>query len=209
MQPLRTAVAFTRRIADSKALADGFNDVIFQYLEQQIKSGHKVEGLLKTSVKHVDGSMPARKRNDLLSWLGEPPDEGECRMLSNAKCLTEGVDLPQLDAVIFFQPRASQVDIVQAVGRVMRKAENKKYGYIILPVVVPEGSDANDVLASSDFETVWKILQSLRSHDERLDARINALSLHRQSEQHKRHRKPGKSNRVGRGDYVDQDGIDE
>ena len=209
VQPLRRAVAFTRRIADSKALADGFNDVIFRYLEQQIKSGHKVEGLLKTSVKHVDGSMPARKRNDLLSWLGEPPDEGECRMLSNAKCLTEGVDLPQLDAVIFFQPRASQVDIVQAVGRVMRKAENKKYGYIILPVVVPEGSDANDVLASSDFETVWKILQSLRSHDERLDARINALSLHRQSEQHKRQRKPGKSNRVGRGDYVDQDGIDE
>ena len=209
VQPLRRAVAFTRRIADSKVLADGFNDVIFKYLEQQIKSGHKVEGLLKTNVKHVDGSMPARKRNDLLSWLGEPPDEGECRMLSNAKCLTEGVDLPQLDAVIFFQPRASQVDIVQAVGRVMRKAENKKYGYIILPVVVPEGSDANDVLASSDFETVWKILQSLRSHDERLDARINALSLHRQSEQHKRHPKPGNSNRVGRGDCVDQDGIDE
>jgi predicted helicase len=207
IRPLRKAVAFTRRIADSKALADGFNDVVAHYLAQQEKNGRTVEGLLETSVKHVDGSMSAKTRTELLSWLGEPSREGECRMLSNAKCLTEGVDLPQLDAVIFFQPRSSQVDIVQAVGRVMRKAENKEYGYIILPVVVPDGSTADDVLASSDFETVWKILQSLRSHDERLDARINALSLHRQSEQHKR-RKPNKSNRVGRGDFAGQDGDD-
>jgi predicted helicase len=207
IRPLRKAVAFTRRIADSKALADGFNDVVAHYLAQQEKNGRTVEGLLETSVKHVDGSMSAKTRTELLSWLGEPPREGECRMLSNAKCLTEGVDLPQLDAVIFFQPRSSQVDIVQAVGRVMRKAENKEYGYIILPVVVPDGSTADDVLASSDFETVWKILQSLRSHDERLDARINALSLHRQSEQHKR-RKPHKPNRVGRGDFAGQDGDD-
>jgi predicted helicase len=204
IRPLRKAVAFTRRIADSKALADGFNDVVAHYLAQQEKNGRTVEGLLETSVKHVDGSMSAKTRTELLSWLGQPSREGECRMLSNAKCLTEGVDLPQLDAVIFFQPRSSQVDIVQAVGRVMRKAENKEYGYIILPVVVPDGSTADDVLASSDFETVWKILQSLRSHDERLDARINALSLHRQSEQHKR-RKPNKSNRVGRGDFAPQD----
>ena len=209
MRPLRKAVAFTRRIADSKALADGFNDVVFRYLAQQMKSGNEVEGLLEANVKHIDGSMPAKKRSKLLSWLDEPPLEGECRILSNAKCLTEGVDLPQLDAVIFFQPRASQVDIVQAVGRVMRKAENKEYGYIILPVVVPDDSNANDVLASSDFETVWKILQSLRSHDERLDARINALSLHRQAEQNKRRRKPNKSNRVGRGDFIDQYGNDE
>lgn len=209
VRPLRKAVAFTRRIADSKALADGFNDVVFRYLAQQMKSGNEVEGLLEANVKHIDGSMPAKKRSKLLSWLDEPPVEGECRILSNAKCLTEGVDLPQLDAVIFFQPRASQVDIVQAVGRVMRKAENKEYGYIILPVVVPDDSNANDVLASSDFETVWKILQSLRSHDERLDARINALSLHRQAEQNKRRRKPNKSNRVGRGDFIDQYGNDE
>ncbi|WLT10727.1 type ISP restriction/modification enzyme [Bifidobacterium asteroides] len=209
VRPLRKAVAFTRRIADSKALADGFNDVVFRYLAQQMKSGNEVEGLLEANVKHIDGSMPAKKRSKLLSWLDEPPLEGECRILSNAKCLTEGVDLPQLDAVIFFQPRASQVDIVQAVGRVMRKAENKEYGYIILPVVVPDDSNANDVLASSDFETVWKILQSLRSHDERLDARINALSLHRQAEQNKRRRKPNKSNRVGRGDFIDQYGNDE
>lgn len=200
VQPMHTAVAFTRRIADSKRLADGFFDVVCKYLDQQKSSGNEIEGFLETSVKHVDGSMPTRERNELLSWLGEPPHESECRILSNAKCLTEGVDLPQLDAVIFFQPRSSQVDIVQAVGRVMRKAENKEYGYIILPVMVPDGSTVDDVLASSDFETVWKILQSLRSHDERLDARINALSLHRQSEKNKR-RKPRKKNGVGQHDF--------
>ena len=202
-QPLHKAVAFTRRIADSKALADGFFDVIDGYLKQQEEQGHHISGTLVTQVKHVDGSMSSQARAKRLAWLSEPPRESECRILSNAKCLTEGVDLPQLDAVIFFQPRSSQVDIVQAVGRVMRKAENKEYGYIILPVVVPDGSTTDDVLSSSDFQTVWKVLQSLRSHDERLDARINALSLHRQTNE-RNHRKPQKANRVGKRDFGDQ-----
>lgn len=182
IEHMHTAVAFTRTIHDSKILADGFSDVISEYIQQSEKQGASLEGTIIPKVEHVDGSMPTKERRKLLNWLADRQEDPDgCRILSNAKCLTEGVDLPLLDAVIFFQPRASQVDIVQAVGRVMRKAENKHYGYIILPVVIPDGSTPDAILSTSDFHTVWDILQSLRSHDERLDARINALSLHRKS----------------------------
>lgn len=65
---------------------------------------------------------------------------------SNARFLTEGVDVPDLDAVMFLKPRKSRIDIAQAVGRVMRKAEGKDYGYVILPIGIPAGVDENSVL---------------------------------------------------------------
>ena len=100
-----------------------------------------------------------------------------CHVLSNARCLTEGIDIPGLDAVIFVQPRKSQIDVVQAVGRVMRQAEGKKYGYVILPVVVPAGQDVSRVLSTNAYRHVWQVLQALRSHDERLEAYINQIDL--------------------------------
>ena len=146
-------------------------------------------------VRHVDGSMNIMERNGLLSWLsgdlGTPAptrqassaSESEetsvsCRILSNARCLSEGVDVPALDAVMFLSPRKSQVDIVQSVGRVMRLASGKRYGYIILPVAIPTGMSPEDVLSDNDtFRVVWEVLQALRAHDERFDAMVNKIDL--------------------------------
>lgn len=145
-------------------------------------------------VRHVDGSMNIMERNGLLSWLsgdlGAPAptrqasnseSEGasvSCRILSNARCLSEGVDVPALDAVMFLSPRKSQVDIVQSVGRVMRLAPGKQYGYIILPVAIPAGMSPEDVLSDNDtFRVVWEVLQALRAHDERFDAMVNKIDL--------------------------------
>ena len=103
---------------------------------------------------------------------------GSCRILSNARCLSEGIDVPALDAVLFMNPRNSHVDIVQAVGRVMRKAEGKEYGYIVLPVAVPAGVDPAAALDDNKrFAAVWSVLRALRSHDDRFDAEINQIDL--------------------------------
>jgi len=171
--PLRRAVAFCGRIKDSEQLKDKFQDVIKAY---QLVSGD--ENVLLCEVDHVDGTMNALERTRKLKWLKEDPAENTCRILSNARCLSEGVDVPALDAVIFMRPRRSKVDIIQAVGRVMRKARDKEYGYIILPVCVPAGMRPEDALNDNkNFEVVWEILQALRSHDERFDAMINSIKF--------------------------------
>ena len=129
------------------------------------------------SVEHVDGSTPAITRAARLDRLRDDPQQGTCRVISNAKVLTEGVDVPALDAVVFLQPRKSKIDIVQAVGRVMRTYPGKQTGYIVIPVVVPEGKGVTDseVLDSSDFGIVWDVVRALRSHDERMDMWVNHI----------------------------------
>ncbi len=170
--PMQRAVAFSSTIADSKRFADIFQSVVDAYIELAGMG----EDALKVETRHVDGSMDSTTRKSRLRWLEENPGDDICRVLSNAKCLSEGVDVPTLDAVLFTRPRKSQVDIIQAVGRVMRKAPGKRYGYIILPVVVPSGMTLEEALDDDKaFAVVWQVLQALRSHDERLDARINAL----------------------------------
>ena len=127
--------------------------------------------------EHVDGQHNAFVRKNRIEWLKGDSD-GACRILSNARCLSEGIDVPALDAVLFMTPRNSQVDIVQAVGRVMRKAKGKDYGYIILPVAIPPGTDPADALNNNErFAAVWSVLRALRSHDDRLDAEINKIDL--------------------------------
>ena len=95
--------------------------------------------VLSCEIQHVDGTFNALERNTRLDWLRADVPDGVCRILTNARCLSEGVDVPALDAVMFLSPRKSVVDIVQSVGRVMRKAPGKQYGYIILPVGIPAG----------------------------------------------------------------------
>lgn len=129
---------------------------------------------------HVDGSMSATEKEEKLTWLkakkGLP--ENTCRILSNVRCLSEGVDVPALDAVLFLTPRNSQVDVVQSVGRVMRNAPGKKRGYVILPVVIPYGVEAHEALNDNKvYGVVWQVLQALRSHDDRFDARINRMEF--------------------------------
>ena len=171
--PMRRVVAFSTYIAYSREVARALPEVASHAAEQGLE-GVEVEA------RHVDGQMGALERDQALSWLREDPPEGVCRVLSNARCLSEGVDVPSLDAVIFTNPRRSQIDVVQAVGRVMRVAEGKRYGYVIVPVPVPAGTDPEAVLdADKAYQVVWQVLQALRAHDDRFDAEINKLDLER------------------------------
>src|SRR5699024_999781 len=133
---------------------------------------------LNVAAKHVDGSMNALTRNASLSWLKADPEPQQTKILSNARCLSEGVDVPALDSVIFFNPRNSMVDVVQSVGRVMRKSPGKDYGYIILPVAIRPGvSPAAALNDSKQFRVVWQVLNALRAHDDRFNAIINSINL--------------------------------
>ena len=133
---------------------------------------------LEVELRHVDGTFNADLRNERLHWLEESSHNKVCRVLSNARCLAEGVDVPDLDAVLFLHPRKSQIDVVQSVGRVMRKAEGKELGYVILPVTVAPGVSPERTLNDNKkFSVIWQILNALRAHDERLDSTINKIGL--------------------------------
>ncbi|MFD9781741.1 DEAD/DEAH box helicase [[Kitasatospora] papulosa] len=175
--PMKRAVAFSRSIADSQAIADNFNAIVDAYDEGD-------DEVLHCEVEHVDGTFNTLRRNQRLDWLKQDPGPANARILSNARCLSEGVDVPSLDAVLFLHPRNSVVDVVQSVGRVMRRAKGKSYGYIILPVAVPAGMPPVQALANNDrFRTIWQVLQALRSHDERFNATVNQISLNQQAPQ--------------------------
>lgn len=172
IKPLKRAVGFCQTINASKTICEAFAQTVDKY-----KDGGEDFGL-KCELKHVDGTMNSQDRNRNIAWLGEEVPDGECRILTNARCLAEGIDVPNLDAVIFFNAKNSTVDVVQAVGRVMRVAKGKDFGYIILPIFVPAGMTPEEALDDSKvFANVWSILQALRSHDERIEARVNALAL--------------------------------
>jgi predicted helicase len=172
--PMRRAVAFTQTIKDSKHVAALFEEVSRTYAYATDE-----EDLLRCEVKHVDGTQNALVRKNAIDWIEESTgDDHLCRILSNAKCLTEGVDVPALDAVLFLNPRKSVIDVVQAVGRVMRRAEGKNYGYIILPIGVPAGVEPEEALADNErYRVVWQVLQALRAVDDRIDAEIHQLDF--------------------------------
>lgn len=173
--PMKRAIAFTDTIKHSKTIAKEFQLVVDDYLAQQADNSFTVD------VHHVDGGLNALEKKDQIDWLAANDiEQNHARVLSNVRFLTEGIDVPNLDAIIFFSPKKSQVDIVQAVGRIMRLAEGKEYGYIILPIVVPDGVDAATALDSNkNYKTVWQVLNALRSTDERFDAEINKLDLNK------------------------------
>jgi predicted helicase len=175
---MKRAVAFCPRIVDSKGITSAFNT----FGDEYIKSLESIEANQRVTVssKHIDGTMNAPERDSLLSWLKDTPAEKECRVLTNVRCLSEGVDVPSLDAVLFLSPRNSQIDVVQSVGRVMRKAPGKKYGYIIIPVVIPSNVNANEALDDNErFKVVWTVLNALRAHDDRFNATVNKLELNK------------------------------
>ncbi|NBC37752.1 DEAD/DEAH box helicase family protein [Novosphingobium sp. FSY-8] len=177
-QPMRRALAFCKDIAASKLIRTEFQAVVSEYLasdEGQAALGDTDP--LTCDLHHVDGTMGAKERNFHLDWLKED-DQEACRILSNARCLSEGVDVPALDAILFMHPRKSQIDVVQSVGRVMRRAEGKHMGYVILPIGVPAGMTPEEALNDNErYKVVWQILNALRSHDERFDAVINRADL--------------------------------
>lgn len=185
-EPMKRAVAFAQVIepntsksrthkVSSKKIAGMFQEVVEAYQKQEgIEEGAR----LKCEAEHVDGTMNASQKEEKLRWLKAEASTNTCRILSNVRCLSEGVDVPALDAVLFLTPRSSQVDVVQSVGRVMRKAEGKNRGYVILPVVIPAGVEAHEALNDNKtYKVVWEVLQALRSHDDRFDAMVNKMDL--------------------------------
>ncbi|ERJ46304.1 helicase [Corynebacterium pseudodiphtheriticum 090104] len=182
-KPMQRTVAFAKDIKHSKQIADSFPALVAAHQESLHEhaalediSLHNTD--VAVAAQHVDGTMNAMQRSSRINWLEADIAPTESRVLTNARCLSEGVDVPGLDSVIFFQPRNSMVDVVQSVGRVMRKAEGKDYGYIILPVAVPPGVSPSQALNDNTrFKVVWQILNALRAHDDRFNAKINSIAL--------------------------------
>jgi predicted helicase len=174
-QPMRTAIAFAQSIKHSKLLAAEFERISHDLRDQ-------IGYLPALEAKHVDGTMNVVERNQKLSWLKDNigKEEPVCRILTNARCLSEGVDVPALDAAIFLNPRDSVVDVVQSVGRVMRKdpAGRKKYGYVILPIGIRKDTSPETALDDNKkYRVVWQVLNALRAHDDRLDKQFATIDL--------------------------------
>lgn len=195
-KPMERAVAFCQVIekeykgkkhkVSSKQITEMFSAVVEAYQQAEMDHLYRTEEdpyidpslKLNCEVKHVDGGMNATEKKEKITWLKEQAPENTCRILSNVRCLSEGVDVPSLDAVLFLTPRNSQVDVVQSVGRVMRKAPNKELGYVILPVVIPAGVEPEQALNNNEaYRVVWQVLNALRAHDDRFDAMINKLEF--------------------------------
>lgn len=171
VEPMNRAVAFAANIRESQRVAR-----MFERVSEQLTEENPEDLLLRA--EHVDGGMNVAQRSGKLRWLESDIEQGECRILTNARCLSEGVDVPNLDAVLFLNPRNSQVDVVQSVGRVMRRAKNKQYGYIILPVGIPAGVTPEVALKDNKkYKVIWSVLNALRSHDDRFEAMVNKIDL--------------------------------
>lgn len=200
--PMKRAVAFCQVIekeykgknhkVSSKLISEMFGAVVSQYQEAEISALRDKDPdatldqalTMTCEAEHVDGGMNASEKEAKLEWLKATTEDNTCRILSNVRCLSEGVDVPALDAVLFLTPRSSQVDVVQSVGRVMRTVKDKdgndlkQLGYVILPVVIPAGVEPEEALNNNEtYRVVWQVLNALRSHDDRFDAMINKLEF--------------------------------
>ncbi|WP_142416155.1 DEAD/DEAH box helicase [Bartonella massiliensis] len=177
-KPMRRALAFCKDIQTSERIRDTFNS---QDIQKELLNLHKLykeTPPLQCTFAHIDGTQSAKKRNEALDWLKEDAGEHTCRVLTNVRCLSEGVDVPALDAIMFLHPRKSQVDVIQAVGRIMRRSKGKKRGYIILPVGVPAGVSAEEVLKyNKRYSVVWQVINALLSHDENFEVTLNQMIL--------------------------------
>lgn len=171
---LARTIAYASTINRSKWYKDTFNNPDFKAATttrmRRAMAGIERVSLDRTAV-HMDASSSAVRRSNELKRLNDVHRNNEVRMISNVRIFGEGVDVPTLDAVSFLDPRNSQIDILQAVGRVMRKAEGKKFGYIIVPISIPEGVEnvAEELASRGDgYSAIGKVLRALQSHDERL-----------------------------------------
>ena len=177
-EPMKRAVAFCRDIKTSKKITNNLNNYSETYISSLKEEAQRK--MVDITSRHIDGGMNALERDELLSWLKEDSGDKECRVLTNARCLSEGVDVPNLDAVLFLSSKNSQVDVVQSVGRVMRKAPNKKYGYIIIPVLIPSNKKPEESLNDNEtYKVIWSVLNALRAHDDRFNASVNKIDINK------------------------------
>lgn len=187
---MHRAIAFCASIGDASSPGTSVNTAqvlpkICGMYRDSIDAKER-EHVVEVVARHIDGSMNSQARNEQLAWLAdENIGANECRVLTNVRCLSEGIDVPALDAVLFLSSRNSQVDVVQSVGRVMRnfrkgQSGEKKYGYIIIPIVVPADVKPEDALSNNQyFSTVWSILNALRSHDDHFNAEVQKIALNK------------------------------
>lgn len=164
---LHRVISFHSRVSRAREFAAELPEVVAWMSEQQ-----RPKGPLWTD--YASGEMTAGERHIRLRRLGDLGD-GEHGLLANARCLSEGVDVPTLDGVAFIDPRRSEVDIVQAVGRAIRKSDDKIIGTIVIPVFIDTDLDPAEALDSSDFKPVWDVVKALRAHDDDLAEYIDSL----------------------------------
>lgn len=177
-RPMKRAVAFCGNISNSRSIARTYNQASENYLEAL--PSEKKKKMVTVQAMHMDGTMPAPERDQMLNWLKEDTPGNECRIITNVRVLSEGVDVPSLDAVLFISAKNSHVDVVQSVGRVMRKSPGKNYGYIVIPVVVPSDVEAERAMEDNQrYKVVWTVLNALRAHDDRFNATVNKLELNK------------------------------
>ncbi len=182
--PMKRLIAYCRDIKTSRKLSERF-EVVRQKYSGENEGDERGLPEHAISAQHVDGTFDAGARTGCLDWLGNLQDgDDTSHVLFNCRCLSEGVDVPALDGVMFMHPRRSQFEIAQAVGRVLRKPGqgSKRFGYILLPVVVPDGGDPEKQLADSrSFGVVWQVIEGMRAHDERFSAEINLIERGQES----------------------------
>ena len=172
-RPMTKSLAFCSNIKKSKMVASEFERVVDKFNDFE-----KIEMPYRLIANHVDGTDNAAIREERVRWLKDTHYRRQCKVLSNARCLSEGIDVPALDAVIFMHPRNSQIEVIQAVGRVMRKTPSKDMGYVILPISMPAGEkDTEKALNNnSRYKVIWQVLRALRAHDDRFQHIINKIS---------------------------------
>jgi predicted helicase len=177
-RPMKRAVAFCNTVANSQNIAGTYNLASEYYLDSLTEE--KKASMVTIQAQHMDGTMAAPVRDQMLFWLKEDTPGNECRVITNVRVLSEGVDVPSLDAVMFISARNSQVDVVQSVGRVMRKSPGKNYGYIVIPVITPTDIEPEKALDDNErYKTVWTVLNALRAHDDRFNATVNKIELNK------------------------------
>jgi predicted helicase len=177
-ESMKRAVAFCSNIKESQQISRIFNEVTKTYIESLPEE--RQDSMVSMKCEHIDGTMSTPDRDRLLGWLKTEPKPNECHVLTNVRVLSEGVDVPSLDSIIFLSPKNSHIDVVQSVGRVMRKAPNKKYGYIIIPVLVPSDVEPEKALDDNErYKVIWTVLNALRAHDDRFNAMVNKIELNK------------------------------
>ena len=164
---LRRVVTFHGRVKAARQFSEDMPDVI-----AWMPSSARPRGTLWS--EHVSGAMSSGHRDRLLLRFRNLARK-ERGLLSNSRCLGEGVDVPTIDGVAFIDPRRSTTDIIQALGRAIRKAPDKRAGTIVLPVFVSPDADAEQIADDSSFRHIWDVLKALRAHDDALGDELDEL----------------------------------
>ena len=166
---LNRMITFHSRVKSAKKFSED-HPLILDWIPEESKSSKSA------MTSYVSGEMNAKNRNTEISKLRNISEQ-EVGILANARCLSEGGDVPTLDGIAFFDPRSSQVDIIQAVGRAIRKSENKTDGYIILPVYLGDTTNIEDEILQSRFKDIWSIILALKSQDDSMRDELDQLRV--------------------------------